>query len=787
MAGYASYYVKNPKNLVAKSKYVIKGQTFRFTLLTPRLIRLEYSKDGKFEDRATSLVVNRVFDDFKFEVGGEDLSLVIKTEYFTLAYTRESVFTSGSLKIGLNGTDKVWTPGDREIRNVGSLTYSLDEFDVSGEVKLDKGLDKGLYSMDGFVLLDDSYNYVIDGDSFIKRDGIIDAYLFAYRSDLGLCLQDYFNLTGYPPMIPRYALGAWWYKNEKYNMYDIDDVIKNFADNKIPISVFLLGNKWHNDVDNFDYDNTIFDLSYMPKYYSDKKQKFGLTVNPELPLYNIDPLFNEIVKTIPTNTNYLSFYPFNADTVSTYVNTVATKLLNSGIKIFNINYYNPNDIDGLFLLNHYHYVLANKNERAVILSRNPGVAPHRYPIVYSGRTQVSWDTLRNLAIYNNRIANMGVSWQAHAIGGYYSGIEEDELYLRYIQFGVFNPIFILASEGGKYYKREPWKWNQINLSVIRDYMQLRNKLVPYIYNEGYTYHKYGVPIIQPLYYKYPKIYDEPNYVNQYFFGSKIMISPITKRKNPEMNRVVQNIFIPNGIWYDYSSGKKFVGNKYYRGFYKDEDYPIFVKEGSIIPMSLDMDTNVPKNMELQIFPAENGLYGSYELYEDDGISLKMDQKNYLITKMNLDKVDTGYKFTIVKKDGFYNMPNRNYLLRFRNMKKPEKVLVKYKNSEKEYDYEIEKNDLLIRLDNIEVYSSVEVNIIGQKLEIETISVINEEISNILEDLEINTLLKEEIDGIIFGNDPIDRKRIDLRKMKKEGLEPKYINMFIGLLEFIESK
>ena len=107
MAGYASYFVKNPKNLVAKSKYVIKGQNFRFTLLTPRLVRLEYSNDGKFEDRATALVVNRVFDDFKFEVGGEDPSLVIKTEYFTLVYTKESAFTSGSLKIGLNGTDKV--------------------------------------------------------------------------------------------------------------------------------------------------------------------------------------------------------------------------------------------------------------------------------------------------------------------------------------------------------------------------------------------------------------------------------------------------------------------------------------------------------------------------------------------------------------------------------------------------------------------------------------------------------------------------------------------------------
>lgn len=787
MASYASYYIKDEKKLIAKNKYVIKGQTYRFTILTPRLIRLEYNKNGQFEDRATSLVVNRTFDDFRFNVTGEESSLIITTEYFTLTYIKESPFSSSSLKIALNGTDKVWTPGHKEYRNIGSLTYSLDEFDVKNEIKLDKGLDKGLYSLDGFTLIDDSNSFVIDKGNFIKREGTIDAYLFAYRSDLGLCLQDYFNLTGYPPMIPRYALGAWWYKNDMYNMYAIDDVIKNFNDNKIPISVFLLGNKWHNNTNNFNYDNRLFDLSYLKKYYSDKSQKFGLTINPELPVYNNDPFFNQIIQTIPTNTNYLYFYPFSNDTITTYLNTVITNLANDGIKIFNIDYYNPNDKDGLFLLNHYHYVFANQQERGVILSRNPGIAPHRYPIIYSGKTKVSWDTLKNLAIYNNRAANLGVSWHAHAIGGYYSGIEEDELYLRYIQFGVFSPIFILASEGGKYYKREPWKWNQINLSVIREYMQLRNKLVPYIYNEGYTYHKYGVPIVQPLYYKYPGIYDEPNYINQYFFGSKIMISPITKRKNTEMNRVVQNIFIPNGIWYEYSSGKKFMGNKYYRGFYKDEDYPIFVKEGSIIPMSLDMDTSIPVNMELQIFPAENGLYGSYELYEDDGISLRKKQKIYLITKMNLDKVETGYKFTISKKEGFYNIPSRNYTLRFRNMKKPEKVIVKYNNAETEYDYEIEKNDLLVILNNININMPVEVNIIGQNLEIETISVINEEISGILEDLEINTILKEQIDAIIFSDLEINKKRINLRKLKKEGLEPKYINMFIGLLEFIENK
>lgn len=781
MASLSAYFIKNNRDLIPEQKNIITGDKYRFSILSPRLIRIEYNKDNKFENRATSLVVKRNFGSTNFTVEQTELSLTITTEYFTLTYVKGTPMNSKNLKVKVNGTDREWYPSHKEIRNLGSINYSLDY--LENNLKLDKGL----YSFDGFATLDDSTNLVLENDNFIPREPTYDMYLFVYNKDLGLCLQDYFNLTGYPPMIPRYTLGTWWYKNDPYNMYDIDNILKEFYDNHLPISVFLLGDKWHNREENFAYDRTLFDINILNKYYKSKRVKFGLTINPELPIYPKDPLFNTLSNAINNYDNkYLSFIPLNNNTISIYLNTVISNLKSTGINIFNIDYNNEKDKQGLFLLNHYHYVIANLNEVGVILSRNPGIAPHRYPIIYSGQTRVSWDTLKALPTYNNSAANLGITWHAHAIGGYYGGIEDDELYLRYIQFGVFNPIFILAGDTGKYYKREPWKWNQLNLSVIRTYMQLRNKLIPYIYNEGYNYHEYGVPLIQPLYYKYPKIYDEPNYVNQYFFGSRIMISPIIKKKNIEMNRVVQRIFIPSGTWYDYFSGKKFAGNKYYVNFYKDEDYPIFVKEGSIIPMSLDDTSDLPRNMEIQIFPAENGLYSSYELYEDDGISLNKNY-NYIIIKMNLDRVANGYKFTITKKDGNLNVPNRTYLLRFKNMKNPNKIIVKYQGQTKECQAIVEKNDLLLELKDINVYEPLEVLLLGNNLEIETISVINKEIEGILDDLEIETIIKESVDEIIFSDLSINKKRIGLRKLRRQGLEPKYINMFISLLEFINQK
>ena len=149
MAKLTSYFVKDTKRLIPNNKYVVKGQTYRFTVLTPRLIRIEYNKNGIFEGRATALVVNRTFGDFNYNIGGEEPALTIATEYFTLTYAKERPITTNNIKVVINGTDREWYPGNKEVRNVGSIGYSLDN--LNNNLKLSKAL----YSLDGFVVLDD--------------------------------------------------------------------------------------------------------------------------------------------------------------------------------------------------------------------------------------------------------------------------------------------------------------------------------------------------------------------------------------------------------------------------------------------------------------------------------------------------------------------------------------------------------------------------------------------------------------------------------------------------------
>ena len=781
MSNLASFFVNN-KGLIAEESSTIKGQKYRLTVLSDMLVRIEYSPNGIFEDRATERIINRKFDKVNYDLTESDILIQIKTIYFTLTYVKEQPLSPTNLKILLNESNKEWTYGDREVRNFGAPAYSLDDY--NGKLPFQKGL----FSSDGISSIDDSLSNVIDENgNFVPREQkVVDIYVFVYRRDFSKCLESYYKLTGYPLMLPRYAFGNWWYKNEDYNMQDIGDMVATFYENNIPISVFMLGNKWHDNISYYNLDQNKFpNPETLANFLRQNKIKFGLTISPQLGINIDDKLYALASESITPINNTISLLPFNASSSDFYFENYINNLETQGVDLFSLDFNNIKDIKNLFLLNHYHYtsMLTKSNKRSLILSRNSLIAPHRYPITYTGETNVNWDTLNILPYYNALGANMGISYVANAIGGYKNGIEDDELYMRYVQFGVFSPIMILASDAGKYYKREPWRWPKLTMDIIRDYMQLRHRLIPYLYSESYVYHKVGTPIIQPLYYNDPKIKDEPKFINQYYFGSEFMISPITKHKNYIMNRVVQHIYIPDGTWYHFKSGKKYPGNKYYRSFYKDEDYPAFAREGSIIPMSLDYTVEAPKSMEVQIFPGKSSIYN---LYEDDGFSNNYKNGDYFITNFEYTYEKNNYTLKIKKFDGKTTnniVRERNYKIVFRNTRRCV-TSIKENGMEIAANTYIDKNNFIVELNDISILNSIEINCTGEDIEIDAINLINDDISNILDDLEIETTIKYKIDEILFSDLPISKKRIQIRKLRKYRLEPKFIKLFLELLEYI---
>ena len=774
MANVSNYYIESRTKLISNKESCIIGNKYRITILTPRLARLEYTPSGKFIDDPTALVINRTFPKTPYGITESETLIQIDTGIFTITYVKDKDFKAGNLgsnlKAVINNTTIEWQMNSPQVKNLRGINYSIDS------IKDKIILDTGLYSLDGYAVVKDNTPVLTENDIFIPREeGSKDIYLFMYNKDFDGCLNDYFTLTGYPNLIPRYALGAWWYKNDNYTSKDIISLVDRFNKDNIPISIFLLGDSWRG---NNNYIPSI-DLKNVSKYLTQKNIKLGVTINPNLEITKGTNEYNLISNY--TNEEKFKFIPLSNEKLGIYLNMFINNLEMQGVELYSIDYNNPNDKIDLWKFAHYHHgKIETRGKRGLSLTRNHGIAVHRYPIIWSGKTLVNWTTLNLLPRYNLQGYNVGVSFIAHPIGGYHNGIEEAELYLRYIQFACFSPIFLLASEGGKYYKREPWKWNPIIENDIIYFMNLRYKLIPYIYTESYNYHKTGKGIVKPFYYDYPKILDDVQYKNQYFFGQNLFVSPITNKKNIVIDRVMKKVFVPDGIWFNLLDGKQYNGTKYYTNFYRDEDYPVFVKAGSIIPMSYNIKEDIPSTLELNIYPLNDG---TYNLYEDDGITNNYKKGMYMITNFSYHYEKDNYTLKISKSEGKNLLSKRNYLLRFKNTKNIKAVYIEDKSIT--YNCYYDKNDFIIQINNLIVGRDLEVNIKGENVLVSSIRLINEDIKEILYDLAINTSLKDKLDEILFSDLDVKKKRIKIRKLKKKGLDSKYIKIFINLLEYIQ--
>ena len=783
-------------NALANPENIIQGDKYRFTVLTPRLIRMEYSENGVFEDRLTTLILNRKTPKVEYTLKEDKKFVEITTSYFRLTYLKNKPFYSGkfdtmkNLKVELLNTDKIWYYGHPEIRNYGSPNISLD--DNKGKLKLKKGL----YSIDGFASIKDENDILLENNHIEKRENNnIDIYLFMYLKDFALCLKDYYLITGSPALIPRYALGNWWSKNEEYNDLSLKDLVDDFKLKGIPLSILLLDKKWHLDEyknktyeSGFTWNKTLFsNPERMIDYLHKSGIRLGLNVNPTEGILPYENTYEMLSKIYEKKDDVLIFNVMNDKVIESYFEYLIRPLDNMGVDFFWIDEHNKKEKQTA-ILNHYHTEDMKKDyqKRAMILARNVSAAPHRYPVLYSGKTIVSWDTLKMIPYHNSSASNIGVSYWAHDIGGYYKGTEDNELYTRFVQLGVFSPILKFGADKGKYYKREPWKWSIKTYSIVKNYLQLRHRLIPYLYGEAYKYHKYGMPLVMPIYYKFPEMYDDLNYRNGYYFGTELFVSPIVNKKDYIMNRSIHKFFLPDGIWYDFVTGKKFPGGKNYISFFKEEDYPVFAKAGSIITLGNNAelnDTTPPKDMEIQIFP---GRSNTYQLYEDDGISELYQKDYYLLTEIDYNYMPNNYTVIIRPIGGKKGIvpDTRNYKIVFRNTKRANDVIVYFNDTQISYDSYVEGNDFIVEVQDISTIGQLTLNCKGKDIEIDAVRIINDDVESIISDLQIETRLKELIDEILFSELSIKKKRIEIRKLANKGLEKKFIKLFLKILDYI---
>ena len=267
---------------------------------------------------------------------------------------------------------------------------------------------------------------------------------------------------------------------------------------------------------------------------------------------------------------------------------------------------------------HDNYKEHYPNDRLFFLNRAGYAGSQRYSVFpWSGDVSRSWNGLKaQLPIMLGMSLN-GIPYMHSDLGGFAAGTKDEELYLRWMQFGVFNPVF---RPHGESIPSEPIFFSDTIQKILKEFVGLRYELMTYNYTLAWQQTNNGLPLARPLILDYP---DEEKYFNHfdsYMWGDAFLVAPVIERGAQSIE-----VDFPEGDWYHYFSEKTFQGNQKTDVEVQLKTLPVFIKAGSIIPT-----VNRFKNMAS--YPTDSLFVNyyfdpelkstTYTLYEDDGKNAK---------------------------------------------------------------------------------------------------------------------------------------------------------------------
>ena len=276
-------------------------------------------------------------------------------------------------------------------------------------------------------------------------------------------------------------------------------------------------------------------------------------------------------------------------------------------------------IDPLWVLNHYHFLDNGLGgRRPLIFSRYGGPGSHRYPVGFSGDTHITWASLDFQPEFTATASNIGYGWWSHDIGGHYHGTHDEELTTRWVQLGVFSPIMRLHSSEKPFLRKEPWLFEMESRNTITSFLRLRHKLLPYLYTMNVRSSRDSEPVVQPMYWWHSEKQGAYTARNQYYFGSELLVIPITSPRDVQTRMGRVNAWVPPGRHVDIFSGAVYDGDRNLWLYRPLEQYPVLATEGAIIPLDAEVQpkngTGCPQSLEVMIVV---GADGHFEILEDD--------------------------------------------------------------------------------------------------------------------------------------------------------------------------
>lgn len=620
-------------------------------MLTDALIRYEYAPDGIFEDRASTFAINRDLGSVPdFETYEDESGLEIITERLHLTYDRQP-FSSSGLVVDVKGkiTDwgSQWRFGLDEnvlegVENFGGTARTLDG--VDGRCKLEGGI----IGRVGYATIDDSVSMLFDGDGWVgsRRPGgtqgkRIDGYLFAYGLRYKEAIKAFYAVSGKQPVIPRWALGNWWSRYYEYRAGEYLSLMDRFQQEEVPLSVAVLDMDWHYVHEDrvttagwtgYSWNKRLFpDPNRFCEALHKRRLKVTLNDHPADGVHAFEDVYERMAKFMGFDTSQkkpILFNPTDKTFFDAFFDVLHRELEENGVDFWWIDWQQGTfsripGIDPLWMLNHFHFLdNARDGKRPIIFSRYGGPGSHRYPVGFSGDTKASWASLDFQPEFTATASNIGYGWWSHDIGGHMLGAKDDELSTRWLQYGVFSPIMRLHSTLSEWQSKEPWNYRNEFEEIMKKFLRFRHRMIPYLYSMNVRSATEDEPLVQPLYWQYPRAKDAKHNKNQYFFGSELMVAPITKPRHLQTGLGTVKAWLPpNGRYVDIFTGTVYDGGRILNLYRQLTEYPVFACEGSIVPLDaaevpVNGGTN-PKDYELFVVVGKDGKFSIAEDSRDD--------------------------------------------------------------------------------------------------------------------------------------------------------------------------
>ncbi|MFM8320723.1 MAG: TIM-barrel domain-containing protein [Chloroflexota bacterium] len=671
----------------------------RFTILTSRLLRLEFSPSGVFEDHPSQAFWYRRLPAPAYTLRKVDGKIEIETEHLLLVYQPPAAgpaagFRPGDLKILVKATGVAWFPGltPRQGDNLFGTARTLDE--AAGVIRLEPGL----VARQGWALVDDSRSLVFNAQGWLEprsRPANQDWYFFGFGHDYPACLADFAQVAGQTPLIPRWALGNWWSRYWAYSADELLDLMNEFRTRQIPLSVCIVDMDWHlTETGNLSSGWTGY--TWNPELFADPPAflaalhslglKTALNLHPAEGIHPHEAAYPALARRLGIDPASEQPAPFDAaDPVfmQAYFELLHHPLEAQGVDFWWLDWQQGSGsslpgLDPLWWLNHLHFYDLGRDgvRRPFIFSRWGGLGNHRYPIGFSGDSVVGWEALDFQPAFTAAASNVGYGWWSHDIGGHMGGIEDDELYIRWLQYGVFSPIFRLHSTNVAYHERRPWRRGAQAERTGSAAMRLRHRLIPYLYSMAWRNHAQARPLISPMYYSHPEAEEAYACPRQYWFGSQLVAAPFTRPIEPAVGLSRQVVWLPDGLWFNFFTGE--VQSAGWSTQYGSlDEIPVFAPAGAIVPLAPAVDwggVDNPPVLHLYAFP---GASGRFELYEDDGETTAYLERRGALTPFSQDWQDETLVFTIhpVLFDAAQAPAERTYHLHLRGVLPPGSIAV----------------------------------------------------------------------------------------------------------------